>query len=39
MNMRKRMGQHMVDNHPEEMRFLKGVEPNDLEDERVSQNG
>lgn len=34
---RKRMGQHIIDNHPEEVWFKKGTEPKDLEPQEVSK--
>jgi hypothetical protein len=34
---RKRMGQHIADDHPEEVLFEKGKEPADLEPERATK--
>lgn len=34
---RKRMGQHITDNHPKDILFEKGKEPNDFETESVAK--
>lgn len=34
---RKRMGQHIADNHPEDVRFPLGKEPDDFEPERIKK--